>query len=418
MMTSINIFCVSVPKPFYWYLVLGNTIMSKKENQAKELFDGYLKGKFSSKETKQLHDYLDSLQEKDYEWPEDKFGNRDEFVNRMLVEFKMKLRTRSKKAMKIVKYAAIFIGLIGISLMTLIIDNSEDSRILENQISIIEEEPIVLKIGDKSWEINDLEETELIRGNDGKVIATRSGSHLSYNTGYYDTKSNNADKKNDYIEYNEIIVPKGRRFEVTLSDGTYIHLNSDTSFCFPEKFAGESERKVFLAGEAFFEVSSDRENLFIVHNDLIGVKVLGTKFNFNTRISPSPFIVLVEGNLGIQVHEENWSNNVKTEMMLLAPGQIGEYKDDKIIISNVTVGDYTSWKEGELVFVDLPFKDIIKKIERRYNVVIENQYEAINDFRFKGKFKDETIIDLMNVFQKSVGFQYRIVDKTIVILPE
>ena len=69
-----------------------------------------------------------------------------------------------------------------------------------------------------------------------------------------------------------------------------------------------------------------------------------------------------------------------------------------------------------MVFNNETFKDIIYKIERKYNVTIENRYPQLNTIKFKGKFGDETILDLLNTFKESAEFDYQIKDQKIIIM--
>jgi len=84
-------------------------------------------------------------------------------------------------------------------------------------------------------------------------------------------------------------------------------------------------------------------------------------------------------------------------------------------INKVDVSAYIGWTEDLLIFNDESFADIVRKIERKYNVDIKNNYPDLAAVKFNGKFKEETITDLMDTFKESAGFDYHIQDNKIII---
>ena len=86
----------------------------------------------------------------------------------------------------------------------------------------------------------------------------------------------------DTVRYGEIMVPRGGEYRMVLADGTRVMLNAETRLRFPEAF-GDGERRVFLEGEAYFEVAADPDRLFVVEGGGVVVKVHGTVFNMKAR---------------------------------------------------------------------------------------------------------------------------------------
>ncbi len=166
---------------------------------------------------------------------------------------------------------------------------------------------------------------------------------------------------------NTLIIPYGRHSKITLSDGTIVHLNAGTQFVFPEKFIGD-KRTVFLSGEAFFEVVSNKEKPFIVKTieEELSVEVLGTKFNVSAYPSDKEVLtVLTEGK--VNVVEDNILNDRKT---VLKPGQLATWnkESENIAIKAVNTDNYTLWTQGLLYFESEPMVNVIKKLERFYNI--------------------------------------------------
>lgn len=167
------------------------------------------------------------------------------------------------------KGAAIFIGLMGLGYMVYL-TTKNDKEILfdENSITIIQENGNTQVIKeDGSVEIVD---------KNGKTIGRQNGTQLDYKN----VVSGNRDQLQDEVlTYNELVVPYGKRMKLILSDSSIVHINSGTRLKYPVKFLKNKDRKVFLEGEAFFEVSKSKTASFIVNADNIDIRVLGTKFN-------------------------------------------------------------------------------------------------------------------------------------------
>ncbi len=353
----------------------------------------------SSEELVLLEKFLESFQKKDQDWPESEYGSEEELTKRMLSAIKMKIDTKKKgkrhQLNSYLKYAAIFIAAIG-SIVFFQYNHKEKPGL------IISEEAIVLTLGNNKVKEIYSNSGQSIATTEGNVIGTQRGNQLTY---FKD--------KVEKLIYNEIYVPHGKKFRLKLSDGTFVHLNAGTSLKYPVNFINGKERQVFLKGEAYFEVAKDTKHPFIVTTNNMGVKVLGTHFNINTYKTAEPYTVLIEGSVTIYKNRTEREQGISKTIL---PGQKAMLMEDVIEISKVNVNNYIDWREGNLIFIDLPFREIIQKIERKYNVKIKNSYEELNDIRFKGRFEDESIIDLLDVFKESVGFDYQIINNEIILV--
>jgi len=207
-------------------------------------------------------------------------------------------------------------------------------------------------------------------------------------------------------------VPRGKTFKVVLSDGTSVHLNAGTNFKFPVNFLPGQERKVILEGEAYFEVAKDTQRPFLVNANDMDVTVLGTSFNVHSYEGTATNTVLVEGSVAVQ-HREHVKERGKPQIII--PGEKATLSGNVFEINKVDVSAYIGWTEDLLIFNDESFADIVRKIERKYNVDIKNNYPDLAAVKFNGKFKEETITDLMDTFKESAGFDYHIQDNKIII---
>lgn len=294
------------------------------------------------------------------------------------------------------KYAAVMVMLLGSAwlIRSLLIVGDDKLTIPETQITLELEDGSLMKI--------QLGETREIQTEKGEKISTQKQDIL-----YYDTTSN--DNK---IAYNTLKIPYGKTFKVQLSDGSLVHLNAGSQLKYPEHFT-ESERKVYLQGEAYFEVTSNKEKPFIVQTSDTDIQVLGTKFNVSAYPDEKLVAtVLVEGSVKVSEKETNRSTNV-----ILTPGQLALWNKSakKMNVTNVDVEDFTSWIEGKLVFESKTFEEMLRVLQRKYNVTIENHYTALNTGRYRGHFEDESIEQIMKTFAKSRLFSYTIKNNTLII---
>lgn len=167
----------------------------------------------------------------------------------------------------------------------------------------------------------------------------------------------------DKITYHTISIPRGKNFNLTLSDGTVIHLNSDSELKYPTKFRRGDQRKVYLKGEGYFNVAKESNSQFVVSVGDIGVKVYGTQFNINSY-NEIIRTVLVEGSIALEV------DGVETKVK---PNEMALYstKDKSVTVESVDVQSYVSWVDGYLTFDNERLEDIVKILERNFNVTIE-----------------------------------------------
>ncbi|SIR11185.1 FecR family protein [Maribacter ulvicola] len=294
------------------------------------------------------------------------------------------------------KRAAIFVGLIGLSsLMFFISSRFNGVDIDENTITIRQDNGDIQVIDEHS--------TIDILDDKGNVIGQQKGAQLNYTGVVSESAYAATDKK---LKYNELIVPYGKKMKLVLSDSTVVHMNSGTTFKYPVKFLKDGVRKVYLTGEAFFEVSESKSNSFIVSTSEIDIRVLGTKFDVSSYTDDKAVsAVLVEGSVELY---KSGSQKKEVENYVLEPGQMASWNKSiaNMNITEVDIHEYTSWVNGKIIFQVRPFKEIIKVLERHYDVAITNNYKALDNQQFFAKFDTETIEQVMTYFQSSIPFSY------------
>ena len=213
---------------------------------------------------------------------------------------------------------------------------------------------------------------------------------------------------------NTIKVPYGKRFKLTLSDGTIVHLNSGSLFTYPVSFIEGKDREVHVSGEAFFDVYSDSLNSFKVYSTGSSAEVFGTKFNFkNYEEDNFSEIILTEGSLGVK-------NTIdKSEVVIIKPGDMAkvDYSLGKIELSKVNTVLYTSWVDGRIIFRNENINNMITKLERIYDVIIINNNIELNKMFINATFltEKETIQDVLDYLVKIYNVDYQIMNNKIII---
>lgn len=216
--------------------------------------------------------------------------------------------------------------------------------------------------------------------------------------------------------FNTLKVPYGKTFNINLSDGTNVFLNSGTSIKFPVAFKKGSDREVFINGEAFFDVKKNNSSRFVVKSNLSSAVVFGTKFNFKDYPEDSfSEIILTEGSLGVRKLE----NTDKDKLVIIKPGEKAKvsFETSEINRSRVNTKIYTSWIEGRVVFRNENLENMIRKLERIYNVIIINKNTDIKERFFSATIlsEKETISDVLFYLKQVYGLEYGIINNKIII---
>ena len=213
------------------------------------------------------------------------------------------------------------------------------------------------------------------------------------------------------IVYNTMKIPVGGFYQLKLADGTKVWLNSLTRLRFPVTFAGE-ERKVYLTGEAYFEVARDSVHPFIVATDEgMEVKVYGTEFNVDTYRKGTVKTTLVNGKVGIRV-------SATGEEMRLSPNQMALFTKatQSIQVENVDSYGVVAWKDGKFVFEDEPIEEIMERLSRWYDVKVFYANERIKKHTFTGiitRFAD--ISDVLHLMEETAAVEFRIQGDTVTV---
>lgn len=316
-----------------------------------------------------------------------------ELINKEKKQFKIRKYTR------LMKYAAITILFLGIGYFYQQGYFTKDSEI------IIPRESITLQLENGDIEVINEDGSKNIIDNQGNLLGSQNGSQLVYN--------NSVSKEK--LVYNTLSVPYGKRFEIKLSDGTNVHLNAGSSLKYPVKFIEGENREVFSEGQVYFDVTKDENHPFVVTTDKISVRVLGTQFSVSSYTEDKEVsTVLVEGSVSIYDNNKSYSLETAT---LLNPGFQADWnkKAGRIEIHKADIEMQTAWIDGKIIFRHVPFENIVKKLERHYNVEIINNNKGFSKDLITASFDVETIEEVFKVISEIHPINYTIESNKVII---
>jgi len=218
-------------------------------------------------------------------------------------------------------------------------------------------------------------------------------------------------------QYTETIAPRGQKSQIVLADGTKVWLNSDTKIRYPGNFS-KNQRDVYLDGEAFFEVSKNKRQPFVVHTSGVNVKVLGTKFNVKAYADENQIETsLFEGKVNLLM------NNSSDEIIEkeVKPGQSFVYSktDRQLVLNRFPQDEINGWKKNQLIFKDDTFGKLVRKIERWYNVELVYDEKLFNDRRLTVElYEGERLDRLMEIISLALSVNYEYEKGQVVLTPK
>lgn len=226
-------------------------------------------------------------------------------------------------------------------------------------------------------------------------LATRGGAY-------------NAPASGGKTVFNTITTPRGGQFQLLLSDGSHITLNSASSLKFPTAFNGES-REVILTGEAFFEVAEDASQPFRVKAGETVVEVLGTSFNIMSYTNePLQSTTLVDGTVKL---------NAAGLAQILRPGEqaVLSYQSNMVKVRSADVEEAIAWKNGKFQFVKKNINTIMRQVERWYDVEVELKGDFSDVVFSAAVSRQECVVQLLEALEATGDVHFQTVGKCITV---
>lgn len=264
-------------------------------------------------------------------------------------------------------------------------------------------------------------ESVIIPGNDKAILKLANGEEIvlsdsktisiNLNNGSQVQNSDNAlvytidSETNTYSkpEYNELVVPVGGKYKVQLADGSIVQLNAGSSLRFPVSFT-DSVRQVFLVGEAYFDVTHTGK-AFIVSNDNMDIRVLGT--SFNVRAYKEDKIIhttLVEGKVAVQNNNDSTS-----ELLYLSPSEQFQFNKNtsQSTVSQVDTEIYTAWVNGKFYFQNESLDNIMIELARWYDFEYQFVNESLKEYHYTGRIsRTENIENLLYMIEQTASVKF------------
>jgi len=212
---------------------------------------------------------------------------------------------------------------------------------------------------------------------------------------------------NNHGGTNTLSTDYGETYIVVLPDRTKVWLNSASTLTYRTNFSNGSNREVKLTGEAYFEVSKDRQRSFLVVTNNQQVKVLGTHFNVSSYADDqAEKTTLLEGS--VRMSAANMSETLK-------PGQQGQLLNGRIKLSYVDTELAVAWKNNEFLFDAEDIEDVMKSIKRWYNVdVVYDGPKPVKRFT-GGISRFDKVSKVLDVIESTGAAHFVIKGRTIYV---
>lgn len=195
--------------------------------------------------------------------------------------------------------------------------------------------------------------------------------------------------------YTSVMAENGQISKVELPDGSMVWLNSGSEITYSNYFASNN-RNITLSGEAYFEVTKNRDIPLVISTDDLQVKVLGTKFNVSAYPDAKKINIVLEEGL-----VELLNCKVESFSCQLKPGELAVFdkSNRNLVISEVNTRKFTSWKEGLINIYDQSLEELTKRLKIRYNQKFELT-EDVKDFRYTFTIKNESLDEIIKLMEK------------------
>jgi ferric-dicitrate binding protein FerR (iron transport regulator) len=235
------------------------------------------------------------------------------------------------------------------------------------------------------------------------------------------------EKKTSVNNYCTVHTPLGSKMRMELQDGTVVWLNAGSNLKYPVNFS-DKQRDVYLSGEAFFDVASNKEWPFVVHTNELNVKAVGTSFNvkaypneksvtttlvegivklenarnkFSYTLKPKQELVFLKDNVKPDIAEASKSSNKVNEPALPA-----SQAENAVIKDEVNTEATISWKDKRWIIQGETIDKLAVMLERRYDIKINILSEELGAFKFSGTIENETIEQVLDYLRYTVPIDY------------
>lgn len=208
------------------------------------------------------------------------------------------------------------------------------------------------------------------------------------------------------VQYEEKTNTQGVPVRYVLPDSTEVFLAAGSTLKYPEEFAGK-QRIVLLQGEAFFDVTPNKDKSFIIRTGEVETRVLGTSFKISAFDNYPLEVAVATGKVGVS----RISGTQRRELASLTPGRKVSWnrQTGAVTENNVEVAELVQWKTGNLIFNEQTMEEVAAILERRFGAGFRFADNASRHVRVSGTFSPhesvESVVDMLSFVGK---FNYQL----------
>jgi transmembrane sensor len=218
------------------------------------------------------------------------------------------------------------------------------------------------------------------------------------------------------IDSNNIITisSKDKTMSVELEDGSFVHLNKNTTFRYPQKF-NDSIRQVFIDGEGFFEVAKRNGLPFKVTTSKLDIKVLGTSFNVDSYTGKTQMAIEVRTGI-VAVSRANITSK-NNDQIILSEKEMATFLEDKdsLYKSPLSNENYLAWKTGVLEFDRTALLDVIKTLNETYDNNISINDQQLGNCLLTARFNNISLVEVLDALTSTYNLKIEQTSKGIII---
>ena len=331
-----------------------------------------------------------------------RFVKTEEEKERGWWQLQQKARSgRSVRKIKWFPYAAAIVLILSVGGVFYFSGDKEQTEILpiaKNEVQVPGSRAVlILPDGRKVDLENEVLRSDLAQSDSLLLISTRS------------LKYRDIDSPDTTEVFHTLEIPRGGEYLLTLSDGTMIYLNSESTLSFPVKFQGK-ERKVYLTGEAYFKVAKNTEHPFVVTAGELEVLVTGTTFGVRAYKDEKDIQTTLEsGQVTVRVEGKS-VKLVPNKQVLFNKLTMG------VEVRDVDVDLYLAWADGRLVYDNCPLEKILTDLGRWYNIDVFYSRDELRSYQFSLNMKKhEEFIQVLELIGKTGEVQFEVKDNTVIV---
>ena len=318
--------------------------------------------------------------------------------------WQLQQRARSGRSVRKIKwfpYAAAIVLLLSVGGVFYFSGDKEQTEILpiaKNEVQVPGSRAVlILPDGRKVDLENEVLRSDLAQSDSLLLVSARS------------LKYRDIDSPDTTEIFHTLEIPRGGEYLLTLSDGTMIYLNSESTLSFPVIFQGK-ERKVYLTGEAYFKVAKNTEHPFVVTAGELEVLVTGTTFGVRAYKDEKDIQTTLEsGQVTVKVEGKS-VKLVPNKQVLFNKSTMG------LEVRDVDVDLYLAWADGRLVYDNCPLEKILTDLGRWYNIDVFYSRDELRSYQFSLNMKKhEEFTQVLELIGKTGEVQFEIKDNTVIV---